>query len=720
MENEVHTLELDIAGKKMILETGKMAKQASGAVLVRFGETVVLSTVTVSKEAKEIDFFPLTVNYEERLYAVGKIPGGFIKREGRPSEKAILAGRLIDRPIRPLFPEGFRNEVQIVNLVLSVDQDYPAEIAAMIGTSLALSISEIPFNGPIGGVIVGRVDGKYVINPSVAEAEKSDLHLVVAGTKEAVNMVEAGAKFLTEEEMLQGIIAGHAEVKKICEKIEEFAAKVGKPKMEVVLYQVNEEIDQAVRAFAREKLLSAIQTPDKQARQEAIDAVNEETLAHFAEIYTEEKDLAQVAEVLHNILKEEVRRLITHEKIRPDGRAINEIRPITTEVGLLPRTHGSGLFTRGQTQALSVCTLGALGDVQILDGLDLEEEKRFMHHYNFPPFSVGEARPLRPPGRREIGHGALGERALEPVIPSEEEFPYTIRLVSEVLESNGSTSQASICASTMALMDAGVPIKAPVAGVAMGLIKDGEHYTILTDIQGMEDHLGDMDFKVAGTEYGITALQMDIKIEGITYEIIDEALKQAKEGRLFILNKMKEAISEPRKTLSPYAPKIITLRIDPEKIREVIGPGGRMINKIIDETGVKIDIEQDGRVYIASPNMEMNLKAKKIIEDLVREVVVGETYLGTVKRIEKFGAFVEVIPGKEGLVHISQLAPTRVNKVEDVLKVGDTVLVKVIEIDEQGRVNLSRKAVLQAEAEEGNKRSSTPESRHATSKRMHS
>lgn len=720
MENEVHTLELDIAGKKMILETGKMAKQASGAVLVRFGETVVLSTVTVSKDAKEIDFFPLTVNYEERLYAVGKIPGGFIKREGRPSEKAILAGRLIDRPIRPLFPEGFRNEVQVVNLVLSVDQDYPAEIAAMIGTSAALSISEIPFHGPIGGVIVGRVDGKYVINPSVAEAEKSDLHLVVAGTKEAVNMVEAGAKFLSEEEMLQGIIAGHAEVKKICEKIEEFAAKVGKPKMEVVLYKINEEIDQAVRAFAREKLLSAIQTPDKQARQEAIDAVNEETLAHFAEIYTEEKELAQVAEVLHNILKEEVRRLITHEKIRPDGRAINEIRPITAEVGLLPRTHGSGLFTRGQTQALSVCTLGALGDVQILDGLDLEEEKRFMHHYNFPPFSVGEARPLRPPGRREIGHGALGERALEPVIPSEEEFPYTIRLVSEVLESNGSTSQASICASTMALMDAGVPIKAPVAGVAMGLIKDGEHYTILTDIQGMEDHLGDMDFKVAGTEDGITALQMDIKIEGITYEIIDEALKQAKEGRLFILNKMKEAILEPRKTLSPYAPKIITLRIDPEKIREVIGPGGRMINKIIDETGVKIDIEQDGRVYIASPNMEMNLKAKKIIEDLVRDVVVGETYLGTVKRIEKFGAFVEVIPGKEGLVHISQLAPTRVNKVEDVLKVGDTVLVKVIEIDEQGRVNLSRKAVLQAEAEEGNRRSAAPESRHATSKRMHS
>lgn len=721
METGVYTQEIDIAGKKMILETGKVAKQASGAVLVRFGETVVLSTVTVSKEPKEIDFFPLTVNYEERLYAVGKIPGGFIKREGRPSEKAILAGRLIDRPIRPLFPEGFRNEVQIVNLVLSVDQDYPSEIAAMIGTSAALSISEVPFSGPIGGVVVGRVNGQYVINPSVTEAEKSDLHLVVAGTKKAVNMVEAGANFLTEEEMLNGIIAGHHVIQQICEQIEEFAAKAGKPKMEVVLHEVDPEINEAVRAFAREKLLAAIQTPDKQARQEAIDAVNDEAMAHFAEIYTEEKALSQVAEVLHDILKEEVRRLITHEKIRPDGRAINEIRPITTEVGLLPRTHGSGLFTRGQTQALSICTLGALGDVQILDGLDLEEEKRFMHHYNFPPFSVGEARPLRPPGRREIGHGALGERALEPIIPSEEVFPYTIRLVSEVLESNGSTSQASICASTMALMDAGVPIKAPVAGVAMGLIMDGEHYTVLTDIQGMEDHLGDMDFKVAGTDYGVTALQMDIKIEGITYEIIDEALKQAKEGRLFILGKMKEAITEPRSSLSPYAPKITTLRIDPDKIREVIGPGGRMINKIIDETGVKIDIEQDGRVYIASPDMEMNLKAKKIIEDLVREVVVGETYLGTVKRIEKFGAFVEVIPGKEGLVHISQLAPTRVNKVEDVVKVGDTIMVKVIEIDDQGRVNLSRKAVLQAETGEGKTAGSPKDSPHTPySKRIHS
>lgn len=691
----VNIFELEVAGKKMTLETGKLAKQANASILVRFGETVVLSTVTASKEPRDMDFFPLTVNYEERLYAVGKIPGGFIKREGRPSEKAILASRLIDRPIRPLFPEGFRNEVQVVNLVLSVDQNYSAEIAAMIGTSAALTISDIPFNGPIAGVIVGRVDGKLVINPTVEESEKSDLHLVVAGTKEAINMVEAGANEISEEEMLEAIMFGHEEIKKICQFQEQMAVEIGKPKMEVVLYEIDPEINRVVREYATERLLAAIQIPEKQERQDAIDQINKETVEHFTEMFPEQ--LKQVEEVLYNIVKEEVRRLITHEKVRPDGRAIDEIRPITCEVGILPRTHGSGLFTRGQTQALSVCTLGALGDVQILDGLDLEEEKRFMHHYNFPPFSVGEARPLRPPGRREIGHGALGERALEPVIPDEDVFPYTIRLVSEVLESNGSTSQASICASTLALMDAGVPIKAPVAGVAMGLVKDGEHVTVLTDIQGMEDHLGDMDFKVAGTAKGITALQMDIKIDGINREILEEALKQAKQGRLFILNKMLEALHEPRKQLSPYAPKIVTLRIDPEKIREVIGPGGRMINKIIDETGVKIDIEQDGRVYISSVNQEMNLRAKKIIEDLVREVVVGETYLGTVKRIEKFGAFVEVIPGKEGLVHISQLALTRVNKVEDVVKIGDTILVKVIDIDEQGRVNLSRKAVLTSE-----------------------
>ncbi len=687
--------EFDIAGKKMILETGKMAKQANAAVVVRFGDTVILSTITASKEPKDLDFFPLTVNYEERLYAVGKIPGGFIKREGRPSEKAILASRLIDRPIRPLFAEGFRNDVQVVNIVLSVDQDYSSEIAAMIGTSAALMISDVPFNGPIAGVVVGRIDGQFIINPTVTESEKSDLHLIVAGTKNGINMVEAGAQEIPEETMLEAIMFGHAEIQKICQFQEEMAREIGKPKMEVVLYEVDAEINRAVRDFATGKLVAAIQTADKQERQAQIDSVNQETVEHFTELYPEQ--LKQIKEVLDNMLKDEVRRLITREKIRPDGRAVDEIRPITTEVGILPRTHGSGLFTRGQTQALSICTLGALGDVQILDGLGLEEEKRFMHHYNFPPFSVGEARPLRPPGRREIGHGALGERALEPIIPSEEVFPYTIRLVSEVLESNGSSSQASICGSTMALMDAGVPIKAPVAGVAMGLVKDEEYVTVLTDIQGLEDHLGDMDFKVAGTEYGITALQMDIKIDTINREILEQALSQAKAGRLHILKKMLEAINAPRERLSPYAPKILTLRIDPDKIRDVIGPGGRIINKIIEETGVKIDIEQDGRIFIASINQEANEKAKKIIEDLVREVVAGETYLGTVKRIEKFGAFVEVIPGKEGLVHISQLALNRVNKVEDVVKVGDTILVKVTDIDDQGRVNLSRKALLSAE-----------------------
>jgi polyribonucleotide nucleotidyltransferase len=691
----VKTVQMDLAGRPLILETGRLAKQAAAAVTARYGETVVLCTVTVSPEPKDLDFFPLTVNYEERLYAVGKIPGGFIKREGRPSEKAILAGRLTDRPIRPLFPEGFRNDVQIVAMVMSVDQECAPEITAMIGTSAALSISEIPFNGPIGGVIVGRVDGQFVINPTTQQAEKSDLHLVVAGTKDAIMMVEAGADEVPEEVMLEAIMFGHEEIKKIVAIQEQFVRDAGKPKMEVKLHAVDEEVNQAVREYAQARLVESVRIPEKQARQEAIDAINAETVEHFTSVYAETPEkLADVKEVLYDIVKEEVRRLITHDKVRPDGRALNEIRPIECDIALLPRTHGSGLFTRGQTQALSVCTLGALGDVQILDGLDLEESKRFMHHYNFPPFSVGEARPLRPPGRREIGHGALGERALEPVIPSESEFPYTIRLVSEVLESNGSTSQASICASTLALMDAGVPIKAPVAGVAMGLIKDGDHFSILTDIQGMEDHLGDMDFKVAGTAKGVTALQMDIKIDGINRSILEQALAQAKEGRMFILNKMLERIKEPKKSLSPYAPKIVTMQINPDKIREVIGAGGKVINKIIEETGVKIDIEQDGRVYIASSNEEMNEKARSIIEGIVREVVVGETYLGTVKRIEKFGAFVEILPGKEGLVHISQLSTERVGKVEDVVSIGDAITVKVTEIDSQGRINLSRKAAL--------------------------
>lgn len=694
---EIRLLEFDLAGQKISVEYGRVAKQANAAVLVRYGDTVVLSAVTASKKPSPLDFFPLTVNYEEKLYAVGKIPGGFIKREGRPSEKAILASRLIDRPIRPLFPEGFRNEVQVVNTVLSVDQNYSSEIAALIGTSAALAFSDIPFGGPIGGVIVGRVDGQFVINPTVEQAEKSDIHIVVAGTKDAINMVEAGANEVPEEVMLEAIMFGHQEIQKIADHIAQFAAAYGKEKMEVELHQVDEELKKAVMDYAKDRLIQAVRIEEKQERYDTIEAINEETVAYFAETYPEQE--GQIREILHDIVKDEVRRLITVEKIRPDGRALDEIRPISCEIDLLPRTHGSGLFTRGQTQVLSTCTLGALGDVQILDGLGLEESKRFMHHYNFPPFSVGEARPLRAPGRREIGHGALGERALEPVIPNEDEFPYTIRLVSEVLESNGSSSQASICASTLALMQAGVPIKAPVAGIAMGLVKEGEHVTILTDIQGMEDHLGDMDFKVAGTRKGVTALQMDIKIEGINREILHQALMQAKKGRMFILDKMEETIAEPRKELSPYAPKIVSIRINPEKIRDVIGPSGRMINKIIEETGVKIDIEQDGRVYIASVNPEMNEKAKKIIQDLVREVEVGQTYLGTVRRIEKFGAFVELFPGKDGLVHISQLAEERVGKVEDVVSVGDQILVKVTEIDSQGRVNLSRKVALKEQRE---------------------
>jgi polyribonucleotide nucleotidyltransferase len=702
MEQQFRTYEFELAGRKLTLEFGKMAKQAQGSVLVRYGETAILSAVTVSKEPKPLDFFPLTVNYEERLYAVGKIPGGFIKREGRPSEKAILASRLIDRPIRPLFPEGFRNDVQVVNTVLSVDQDCSPEIAAMIGTSAALCVSEIPFGGPIAGVIVGRIDGQFVINPTVEQIEKSDIHLVVAGTRTAINMVEAGANQVPEEVMLEAIMTGHQVIQQLVDFQNTIVAEIGKPKMEVVLHEVDPEIDRAVRDYADAKLREAIRIEEKQARADAIDAVKKEAKEYFQEQLGENyaAQESMIDEVLYNIVKEEVRRLITHEKIRPDGRALNEIRPLSSEVGVLPRTHGSGLFTRGQTQALSVCTLGALGDVQILDGLGLEESKRFMHHYNFPPYSVGEARPLRPPGRREIGHGALGERAIEPIIPSESDFPYTIRLVSEVIESNGSTSQASICASVLALMDAGVPILAPVAGIAMGLIMDtdGKTFSILTDIQGMEDHLGDMDFKVAGTEKGVTAIQMDIKIAGINREILEQALAQAKEGRMTILKHMMETISAPRKELSPYAPKITTMTINPEKIRDVIGPQGRVINKIIEETGVKIDIEQDGRIYIASVNQDANMRAKQIIEDLVREVAVGQTYLGTVKRIEKYGAFIELFAGKEGLCHISQLAEERVAKTEDVVKIGDKIMVKVTEIDEQGRINLSRKAVLKEQA----------------------
>jgi len=701
---KVYTYEL--AGRKLQVEIGELAKQANGAVLVRYGDSVVLSTAVASKEPKDLDFFPLTVNFEERLYAVGKIPGGFIKREGRPSENAILAARLIDRPIRPLFPEGFRNEVQVISTVLSVDQDCPTEMCAMLGSSLALTISDIPFNGPIAGVIVGYVDGEFVINPTVEQSEKSKMHLTVAGTKKAINMVEAGADEVPEETMLEAMLFGHEEIKRLVEFQEKIAAEIGKEKMEVTLFQIDPEIDKRVRDMCEQDMLQAIRTPEKQAREEAIAEVKDRVLETFTAEEADEDTLKMVNAVLDKIVKDEFRRLITVEKIRPDGRKADEIRPLSSQVGILPRAHGSGLFTRGQTQALSVCTLGALGDVQILDGIGLEEEKRFMHHYNFPPYSVGETGPMRGPGRREIGHGALGERALLPVIPSEKEFPYTIRLVSEVLESNGSTSQASICGSTLALMDAGVPIKAPVAGIAMGLVKSGDDYTILTDIQGMEDHLGDMDFKVAGTRKGVTALQMDIKIEGISKEILAEALQQARKGRMQILDHMMQTIAEPRKQLSPYAPKILTMGINPEKIGDVIGPGGKMVKRIIDETGVKIDIEQDGTIYISSTDVAMNEKAKEMIEDIVREVEVGQVYLGKVRRIEKFGAFVELYHGKDGLVHISELAEGRVGRVEDVVHVGDEILVKVIEIDKHGRVNLSRKAALRDQKKLGHSRNS--------------
>lgn len=696
-DKQVYTI--DWAGRSLSVEIGQLAKQANGAVMVRYGDTAVLSTATASKEPKKLDFFPLTVNYEERLYAVGKIPGGFIKREGRPSEKAILASRLIDRPIRPLFADGFRNEVQVISIVMSVDQNCSSEMAAMFGSSLALSISDIPFEGPIAGVTVGRIDNEFIINPNVEQLEKSDINLVVAGTKDAINMVEAGADEVPEEVMLEAIMFGHEEIKRLIEFQEEIVKAVGKEKTEIALYEVDKNLENEIRALAEEDMTTAVQVFEKHAREAAIKEVKAAVLARYEEQEAEADTLKQVNEILSMLVKEEVRRLITEDKVRPDGRKSDEIRPLSSEVGLLPRTHGSGLFTRGQTQALSICTLGALGDVQILDGLGVEEEKRFMHHYNFPLFSVGETGPMRGPGRREIGHGALGERALEPVLPSEKDFPYTVRLVSEVLESNGSTSQASICASTLAMMDAGVPIKAPVAGIAMGLIKKGEHYTVLSDIQGMEDHLGDMDFKVAGTSKGVTALQMDIKIEGLSREILEEALQQAKVGRMHILESMLATLNESRKELSQYAPKILMMAINPDKIRDVIGPSGKQINKIIEDTGVKIDIEQDGTVFISSVDSSMNEKAKKIIEDIVREVQVGEIYLGKVKRIEKFGAFVELFSGKDGLVHISELAEERVKQVEDVVKLGEEVLVKVMEIDKQGRVNLSRKVLLKEQKE---------------------
>ncbi|ACL69547.1 polyribonucleotide nucleotidyltransferase [Halothermothrix orenii] len=699
---------IDVAGGKMKFETGKYAKQANGSVVARYGDTTVLVTATMSEPREGIDYFPLMVNYEERVYAIGKIPGSITRREGRPRDVATLAARLIDRPLRPLFPEGFRHDVQIIATVLSVDNDCEPDILALNGASVALTLSDIPFDGPIGGVKVGLVDGELVINPDEEEREKSKLDLTVAGTRDAVLMVEAGANEVSEDVMLDAIELAHQEIKRLVLLQEEIGEEAGKKKFEFTKDEITPELDEEIRKYISSDMENALRIPEKLERNAKVDEIKENTLQYFEDMFenngldNEEKNkqLKMVERTIEKVMKEKVRKMIIEEGIRPDGRKPDEIRPIWCEVGTLPRVHGSGVFTRGQTQALSVVTLGATSDEQILFGLGEEETKRYMHHYNFPPYSVGETSPLRSPGRREIGHGALGERALQPVIPDQEEFPYTIRVVSEVLESNGSTSQASICGSTLALMDAGVPIKEPVAGIAMGLLKEDEKVVILSDIQGLEDFYGDMDFKVAGTRNGITALQMDIKIHGISKEILKKALKRAREGRLYILDKMLQVIDKPRPELSPYAPLMITMKVSPDKIRHIIGPGGKIINKIIDETGVEIDIDDDGSVYILAQDQESGNRAKEIINKLTKEVEVGDIYEGRVKKITNFGAFVEILPGREGLVHISELADHHVKKVEDIVKIGDRIPVKVIEIDELGRINLSRKRALKEQKKE--------------------
>lgn len=687
---------MSLGGKELSVEIGKVAELANGACILRSGDTIVLVIASNSDKPREgIDFFPLSVDFEEKLYAAGKIPGGFIKREGRPSERSILTSRLIDRPIRPLFPKGYRNDVQIVATVLSMDQDSNPDTMAMIGSSIALSISSIPFNGPTGSVSVGMVDGEFIINPDFKQRSESSLYLVVSGTKEAIMMVEAASKEVSEDTMLKAILFAHEEIKKIVAFIEEIVSELGKEKDEVALFVPGEEIKKAVVHYAKDKMKEAILTKDKQQRTENMDAVKSQTMEYFREIYPD--NMKDVSEIIYSITKEGVRELILFDKIRPDNRKHDEIRPIWSEAGLLPRTHGSAIFTRGQTQVLSITTLGALGDAQTLDGLVEEDDKRYMHQYNFPAYSVGEARPSRGPGRREIGHGALAEKALEPMLPSKEDFPYAIRVVSEVLSSNGSTSQASVCASTLSLMDAGVPLKDMVAGIAMGLIKEDDQIAVLSDIQGMEDFLGDMDFKVAGTQKGITAIQMDIKIAGIDEQVLTGALEQARVGRLHILEKMKETLSAPRAELSEYAPMIHTMHINPDKIRDVIGPGGKMINKIVEETGVKIDIENDGTIFIAAVNREMGKRAKEIIENIVKVPEPGLKYKGKVTKVMNFGAFIEILPGKEGLLHVSQIDIKRVNNVEDVISVGDEIEVLLTEIDSQGRLNLSRKALLQQE-----------------------
>ena len=695
---DYRTFKTAIGGKLLELEIGKVCELANGQVMVRYGDTVVNVTACASKEPRpDIDFFPLSCDYEEKMYAAGKIPGGFIKREGRPSEKAILNSRLMDRPLRPLFPKGFFNDVQVVATVMSVDDDAPSEIAAMIGSSVALAISDIPWEGPTGSVLIGMVDGQFIVNPSLEQREASTMHLVVSGTKEAIMMVEAGAQEVPEDTILDAIMFAHEEIKKIVEFIEEIVKEVGKPKMEIELYKVPEDIEAAVREYAEDKMRAAIQTYDKMERLDNMDAVEAETKEHFEEIYPDNgKDIGNV---LYTITKEQVRKMILDDGIRPDNRKRTEIRPIWCDTHVLPRTHGSGLFKRGQTQVLSVATVGPLSEAQTIDGITEQTEKRYMHHYNFPPYSVGEAGRMKSPGRREIGHGALAERALLPVLPSEEDFPYAIRVVSEVLSSNGSTSQASVCGSCLALMDAGVPIKAPVAGIAMGLIErveeDGSSkMAILSDIQGMEDFLGDMDFKVAGTAKGVTAIQMDIKVHGLSKEVLQNALKQAYEGRMHIMKEMLDELPAPREEMSPYAPRIISMHIDPDHIRTVIGPGGKTINRIIAETGVKIDIDDTGLVYIAAPDMKSAEAGVREIELLTKEPEPGEIYEGKVTRIMNFGAFIEILPGKEGLLHISKMAKHRVEKVEDEMNIGDIVKVKVTEIDSQNRINLSRKELL--------------------------
>lgn len=691
----MHTFSTELGGRPLTIETGKIAKQANGSVLIRYGETAVVVAVTGTDTPREgVDFFPLTVDFEEKMYAVGKIPGGFLRREGRPPETAILTSRLIDRPIRPMFPDGYHNDVQIVATAVSVDPDNAPDIPAMIGASCALSISDIPFEGPIAGVRVGRVDGKFIINPTLEQAAVSEMNVAVAGTKEAILMVEAGAKEVSEQVMLDAILFGHEEIKKLVAFQEQIQAEVGKPKMEFTPYVPPEALSKEIMEYGEPKIHDALMDPDKLHRDKMVSETKEAILEHFVELYPESE--IDIAHIVQKLVKKVFRHIITHDKIRPDGRALDEVRPISCEVGLLARPHGCSLFTRGQTQVLNCLALAPLREAQTLDGLGTELTKRYIHHYNFPPYSVGETKPLRSPGRREIGHGALAERALLPVIPSEEEFPYTIRLVSEVLESNGSSSMASTCASTLSLMDAGVPIKAPVSGVAMGLVKEGDDITILTDIQGLEDANGDMDFKVAGTEKGITAIQMDIKIDGINRQIFEQALEQARKGRAYILGKMLECIPAPRPSLKEHAPKITTLKINPDKIKDVIGPGGKVIKKITEESGAKIDIEEDGTVYVAAADQASANKAIEAINAITAEPEIGKIYTGKVTRLMNFGAFVEFMPGRKGLVHISQLAKERVEKVEDVVNVGDEIVVKLVEIDAKGRMNLSRKAALQS------------------------